>query len=86
MTEKRPRPGPGQESVWDDPRPPRVEATTRRIQVFFGGEEIADTRGAVRVLETTHPPVYYFPRKDVRMGVDYGRRDSLKPPALAVPL
>ena len=67
MTEKRARPGPGQESVWDYPRPPKVEATPRRIQVFFGGEKIADTLRAVRVLETTHPPAYYLPREDVRM-------------------
>jgi uncharacterized protein (DUF427 family) len=72
MTEKRARPGPGQESVWDYPRPPRVEATPRRIQVFFGGEELADTLRALRVLETTHPPAYYLPREDVRM-------DSLVP-------
>jgi uncharacterized protein (DUF427 family) len=67
MTEKRPKPGPGQESVWDYPRPPRVEATSRRIQVFFGGEQIADSRRAKRVLETTHPPAFYLPREDVRM-------------------
>jgi uncharacterized protein (DUF427 family) len=67
MREKRPKPGPGQESVWDYPRPPRAEATLRRIQVFFGGEQIADTGRAVRVLETTHPPAYYVPREDVRM-------------------
>jgi len=67
MTEKRARPGPGQGSVWDYPRPPRVEATPRRVQVFFGGEKIADTHRALRVLETTHPPAYYLPREDVRM-------------------
>lgn len=55
-------PGRGQESVWDYPRPPRVEATTDRIRVRFGGETIIDTTDAVRVLETSHPPVYYLPR------------------------
>jgi uncharacterized protein (DUF427 family) len=66
---KQPRtpPGPGQESVWDYPRPPRVEPTGRRVQVLFGGVEIVDTRRAQRVLETSHPPVYYIPREDVRM-------------------
>ena len=54
-------PGPGQESVWDYPRPPRVEATTERIRIRFGGETIIDTTDAVRVLETSHPPVYYLP-------------------------
>jgi len=61
------RPGPGQESVWDYPRPPRVEATDKQIQVVFAGEVIADTRRAKRVLETSHPPVYYIPPEDIRM-------------------
>ncbi len=58
---------PGQESVWDYPRPPRLEPTNRRIQVVFNGETIADTRRAFRVLETSHPPVYYIPLDDIRM-------------------
>lgn len=37
------------------------------MQVIFGGAVIADTRRAQRVLETSHPPVYYIPREDVRM-------------------
>ena len=57
--------GPGQESVWDYPRPPRVEPTTEHVVVELGGGVIADTRGAVRVLETSHPPVYYLPIADV---------------------
>lgn len=61
------QPGPGQESVWDYPRPPRVESTDRRIQVIFNGQSLADTRRALRVLETSHPPVYYLPPDDVRM-------------------
>jgi uncharacterized protein (DUF427 family) len=60
-------PKPGQESVWDYPRPPAVEPSSRHIQVLFGGVVIADTRRARRVLETSHPPVYYIPREDVRM-------------------
>ena len=54
------------ESVWDYPRPPRVEASTRRIRVVVNGVTIADTTRAFRVLETSHPPVYYIPRQDVR--------------------
>jgi uncharacterized protein (DUF427 family) len=50
------------ESVWDYPRPPRIEPSDERIVIRFGGEVIADTRGALRVLETSHPPVYYLPR------------------------
>lgn len=60
-------PGPGQESVWDYPRPPRMERTSKRIEVVFGGELIADTRRALRILETSHPPTYYIPPGDVRM-------------------
>lgn len=54
-------PGPDQESVWDYPRPPRVEPVAERVTIRLGGELIADTRDAVRVLETSHPPVYYLP-------------------------
>ena len=58
--------GPGQESVWDYPRPPRLERCGRRLQVVFAGEVVAETRAGYRVLETSHPPVYYFPPGDVR--------------------
>ncbi len=58
-------PAPGQESVWDYPRPPRIEATSRRIRVVLGGETIVDSTRALRVLETSHPPVYYVPIADV---------------------
>ena len=58
---------PGQESVWDYPRPPRVEAVRAAIEVEHGGQLLARTTGAHRVLETSHPPVYYLPRADVEM-------------------
>jgi uncharacterized protein (DUF427 family) len=61
------KPGPGQESVWDYPRPPRVEPTDQHIQVIFDGVIVADTRCAQRVLETSHPPVYYLPPEDVKL-------------------
>jgi uncharacterized protein (DUF427 family) len=54
------------ESVWDYPRPPRVEDSSRHIEVVFGGVIIADSRRAKRVLETSHPPTYYLPPEDVR--------------------
>lgn len=60
-------PGPGQESVWDYPRPPRVEACKKRIWIVSGDTTIADTEGSFRVLETSHPPVYYLPPADIRM-------------------
>jgi uncharacterized protein (DUF427 family) len=59
-------PGPGQESVWDYPRPPRVEEVPERIRVVVDGETIADTTRARRVLETSHPPVFYIPPEDIR--------------------
>jgi uncharacterized protein (DUF427 family) len=59
-------PGPGEESVWDYPRPPRLELTSRRIRVIFNEIVVADTQHAYRVLETSHPPVYYIPPSDIR--------------------
>ena len=59
----------GQESVWDYPRPPRLERSPRRIEVFAGGRRIAATEAAFRVLETSHPPVYYVPLTDIEPGV-----------------
>ncbi len=64
---ERVAPGPGQESVWDYPRPPRVESVVDRLRVVFAGETVASTDRGLRVLETSHPPAYYFPREDVRM-------------------
>ncbi|RFU20279.1 DUF427 domain-containing protein [Geodermatophilus marinus] len=70
MSHPRPDPvGPGQESVWDYPRPPSAEVTPRHVVVQIGGRVVADTTRAVRVCETSHPPVYYVPREDVAEGV-----------------
>jgi len=55
------------ESVWDYPRPPRLESTDRHLRVEVAGVVLADTRSAFRVLETSHPPVYYLPPADIRM-------------------
>lgn len=59
-------PGPGQESVWDYPRPPALVADQRRVQVRCGGVLIADTTDALRLLETASPPTFYLPPADVR--------------------
>lgn len=67
MRPKRVVPGLDQESVWDYPRPPLVEETPCHIRVVFNGVTIAETRRARRVLETSHPPVYYIPPEDVQM-------------------
>lgn len=64
---KRITPRSGQESVWDYPRPPRLEPTARHIEIWFNGELVADSCRAWRVLETSHPPVYYIPPDDVRL-------------------
>ena len=57
------------ESVWDFPRPPRLERTDRRLRVEHGGVVVAETTRGWRVLETSHPPVFYFPAADVRWDV-----------------
>jgi uncharacterized protein (DUF427 family) len=67
MKAKRIEPEPGQESVWDYPRPPRLEDVQQRLRIIFNGATIADTHRAKRVLETSHPPCYYFPPEDVRL-------------------
>lgn len=54
------------ESVWDYPRPPRVEPLDRHVRVVLGGETIAESNRALRVLETSSPPTIYVPREDVR--------------------
>jgi uncharacterized protein (DUF427 family) len=58
-------PGPGQESVWDFPRPPRIDRTSRLILVSAQGRELARTTGALRVCETASPPTFYIPASDV---------------------
>ncbi len=64
------------ESVWDYPRPPRIErvADWRRekqansqVRIEFAGETIAESCAALRVLETASPPTIYLPVGDVRM-------------------
>ncbi|HST63746.1 MAG TPA: DUF427 domain-containing protein [Mycobacteriales bacterium] len=65
---KRAVPGPGQESVWDYPRPPRLERSAKSVVVRLGGVTVAATTAAWRVLETSHPPVWYVPVADVAAG------------------
>jgi len=55
----------GQESVWDYPRPPRIECMTSQVEVFSGGDCIARTRRAARVCETAGAPTWYVPPDDV---------------------
>lgn len=71
MTTPPPKPKtplPGQESVWDYPRPAIVQPSSRHIVIRRAGETIADTRAAIRTLETSHPSTYYLPPDDVVTG------------------
>ncbi len=61
------KPEPGQESVWDYPRPPRVELCQKQVKIIFKGVVLADSYKSQRVLETSHPPVYYIPPEDIEM-------------------
>lgn len=67
-TRLRVEPGPGQESVWDYPRPPRVERSHRLVEVASGPHPVARSTRAIRVLETSHPPGWYLPPDDVEAG------------------
>ncbi len=60
---------PGQESVWDYPRPPAIERCADRIRVRFANHWLVDSINAVRVLETSHPPTIYIPRDDADMAL-----------------
>jgi uncharacterized protein (DUF427 family) len=57
------------ESVWDYPRPPRVERSSKRVRIVQAGVTVVDSDRCWRVLETSHPPVYYVPRDDVAADV-----------------
>jgi uncharacterized protein (DUF427 family) len=59
-------PGPGQESVWDYPRPPIVVPSNRRVRIEHAGSVVADSTRAIRILETAGAPVWYLPPDDVR--------------------
>lgn len=72
MDPARVEPGPGQESVWDYPRPPLLEPADSRLVVQYAGVTIADTNAGYRVLETSQPPAFYLPPEDVNF--DYLER------------
>jgi len=69
MSPRRVEPGADQESVWDYPRPPRVQASDEVVEVVLGAEVVAWTTQALRVLETSHPPTYYLPEASFADGV-----------------
>lgn len=57
------------ESVWDYPRPPVVEDVPQTVKIIFNDEVIVESKSAKRVLETSHPPVYYIPLEDIKSGI-----------------
>ena len=57
--------GPGEESVWDYPRPPRLVADDRPVEVRVGDTLIARSDGCLRVLETASPPTVYLPPSSI---------------------
>ena len=79
------------ESVWDYPRPPRVEPLRRHVRIVLGGETIAESDNALRVLETASPPTVYVPREDVReevlidAGASKPNANGRAPPPISTP-
>lgn len=67
-------PQPGQESVWDYPRPPELRRDSREVIVRVGDIEIARSKNMVRILETASPPTVYIPPEDVQF--EYVQKDS----------
>lgn len=66
MMKPKPDPvGPGQQSVWTYPRPAIAEPSARHVRIAHCGIVIADTRAAVRTLETSHRPSWYLPPADI---------------------
>lgn len=58
-------PSPGQESVWDYPRPPALMPDHRRVIVCMQGKVLADSSSSFRIVETASPPTFYLPPGDV---------------------
>ena len=67
--QKRPdfaiEPAPGQESVWDYPRPPLARRCNRRVEVRDGDIVVAATTRSIRLMETASPPTFYIPPDNV---------------------
>ena len=69
MSSRKIKPKAGQESVWDYPRPPKMEPFRGHIRIVLYNKIVVDTNNAIRVLETSHPPTYYLPIDDFQNGV-----------------
>jgi uncharacterized protein (DUF427 family) len=68
---QRIEPQPGQESVWDYPRPPRLEPCLQQIKIIFNNLILIESQRTYRLLETSHPPTYYIPPEDIKMDYLY---------------
>lgn len=68
MSKQRIKPLPGQESVWDYPRPPAIEPFNGHLRIVLNREVILDSSNSYRILETSHPPTYYIPIADFKRG------------------
>ena len=67
MSDRPTKQPPLQESVWDYPRPPHIESIDWLVRIEHQNQTLAETRNAVRVLETSHPPSYYIPMQDINL-------------------
>lgn len=69
MERKPIKPKQGQESVWDYPRPPKVEPFSSHIRISHQSQTLIDTNRSFKLMETSHPPTYYLPISDFKQGV-----------------
>lgn len=79
FSHKRPipvEPGFQQESVWGYPRPPALLSSKLLVEVSLDGTLIAKSTSALRVLETSHPPTFYLPPKDVSTSLFSGTKNT----------
>jgi len=53
------------EKVWDYPRPPALEHTSKHVRIVADGGLVAETNRPILIKETSHPPVYFLPPDDV---------------------
>ena len=66
--------GPGQESVWAFPRPSIAQPSAHYLLIEHRGQVVAETRRAIRTIETSHPPTYFIPSEDVQAVVTRSAR------------
>lgn len=55
--------------MWRYPRPPIAEPSDRHVGIEHRGILVADSRAAIRTLETSHPPSWDLPPADLTSGL-----------------